>query len=47
MRLKKSEVSFLIDKYRKEGLQGKQIYNRLKQIYEFDGFIKFKKKYLK
>ena len=46
MQLKENELKFLISKYKKEGLKDKQIYNRLHDIFDFQKFITFKKKYL-
>lgn len=45
--MKSYEIEFLINKYKNEGLKGKQIYRRLKDIFEFESYIKFAKKYLR
>lgn len=47
MKLTRQELKILIDKYNQEGLSKKEIYNRLKHIFEMEDYIKFKEKYLK
>lgn len=46
MEVTKSEIKFLINKYKKIGLKDKQIFNRLNNIFSFQEYITFKKKYL-
>lgn len=45
--MKSCDIKFLLSKYRNEGLKGKQIYSRLKNIFEFESYVKFAKRYLR
>ena len=45
--MKKNDIRFLVYKYRNEGLKGKEIFNRLKEHFDNEDYIKFAKKYLK
>ena len=46
MKVTKQEITFLIDKYKKDGLNNKQIKKRIKDLYEFEDYIRFADKYL-
>jgi hypothetical protein len=45
--MKKCDIVFLVSKYRKERLKGKQIFNRIRDHFEMEDYIKFKRKYLR
>lgn len=47
MIVSKQEIKLLVEKYKKEGLKDKEIFNRIRDIFEMQDYIKFKKKYLR
>jgi hypothetical protein len=46
MKVTNQELKVLINKYQKEGLKKNQITKRIKDLFEFDEYIKFANKYL-